>query len=121
MVNNPNITQVVPIDLNGNSNKENGDQDIERTLDDNPVHLEKLEMMKRAQKRFQAFKKIIYNQQDEPIPYSVTLYGIAGILFGVSINLFTTMIPMRDPIKNSFDPTDTYPQRLSGLVGLFGS
>ena len=38
MVNNPKITQVIPIDLNDNSNKENEDQDIERTLDDNPVH-----------------------------------------------------------------------------------
>ena len=111
------LTKVVPIDRTCDLTDENDNQDVERSCEFNPVYHEKLEMMKRAEKRFQDFKKIIYNQQEERIPYYVSFYGIAGILFGVFINLFTTLIQMNDPIRNSSDDIALMPVICSRMIG----
>ena len=92
--------RVVPIDLFVVSESELSYKQEEDTAKFDPVQKEKLEMRMKAEKRFQDFEKILYNQQIEKHPIYVIFYGIGGVLLGIFTNLFTTVIPIRDAIKN---------------------
>ena len=110
------LTRVVPIEPSVILPEENDNHYVNRPSEDNPVKLEKLEMTKRAEDRFQQFKLIIYNKQTRPIPNYVSLYGIGGILLGVVSNLFTTLIPLRDAIENPEYFKDFLPIRIIGII-----
>ena len=108
--------RVVPISLFVVPESALSNQNEEDTAEYDPVQKEKFEMLMKAEKRFQGFKKILYNQQIEKLPIYVAFYGIGGILLGIFTNLFTTVIPIRDAIKDPTHLSDYWPTRLIGFI-----
>ena len=56
------LTQIVPIEPSIILPEEDDNHYVNRSSEDDPVQLEKLDMAKRAEDRFQQFKLIIYNE-----------------------------------------------------------
>ena len=110
------LTRVMPVDIYVIPEEEQANPDANSISEDNPVQVEKLEMLIRAEKRLHEFKEIIYNQQTQKIPYYVFFYGIGGVLLGILTNLITALVPVRDAIENPAYLLDFIPTRLCGLI-----
>ena len=110
------LTQITPINLHVVQIIEPCNRDVERIPEENPVEVEKTEMLLKAENRFLRFKKILYGIEDNEIPCYVSFYGIAGILLAVLTNLSTTQFPMRDAISNPLYLQDVWPTKLVGLI-----
>ena len=67
---------------------------------DGQIVNEKAKMARRAEERHMLYEDILNDTHRHTHPSHIGLYGLGGILFGISVNTITALIPIHDVIKH---------------------
>ena len=77
------------------------DQGIAEPMhEDDPVEAEMVERTVIAEKRYEAYKSILHNQNTDTIPSFVGFYPLGGVVLGILAIVPATRVPIHDVIKH---------------------